>query len=189
VENNKETTPVQLSVENPAAALGYIERLLVTGKVSPDMLHWLVNIKQQLLSANEFDLDHNLVALKDYLDRTPEQEIDMMDRIISGLPVYDVGRLHPVEVKFNPPITEETWANVQKLELVDVASAHPTITWERIPNFDNYEINQLGMVRSRWTKRELDVSKDGDAEYVDMHDKDGFSHIVNVGYIKEQVFG
>lgn len=142
---------------------------------------------------------------------TPEQEVDIMDRVISGLPERLLKAVNPEGnavcrkptnlelsimyekqgVTFNPPITDETWDNVQKLttEQMGKALIEASNMWERIPEFDNYEINPLGVIRSRWTKRTLDVSEDGGQEYVDMHDKDGFSHIVNVSFVKEQVFG
>jgi len=206
------TNEVTLRLPEPEAALGYIERLLVTGKVSPDMLAWLADIKQQILSAtvdgilDDFDLHHNRVALP-----TPEQEVEFLDRIVSGLPVdrtpfiveeymeekgeeiklYDVASLYPTEYA------------LRDVTVVDVVSAYPKLTdeqmanalkeaaemWTRIPDFDNYEVNALGDIRSRWTKRMIEVAHQGGEKYVNMHDKDGYAHDVNVRYVVEKVFG
>jgi hypothetical protein len=90
---------------------------------------------------------------------------------------------------------EEVGAAIQKMYdesgTISVPIHHPVETnmWQRIPGFDNYEINPLSVVRSRWTRRVLEVDEQGGEKYVDMHDKDGFSHMVNLRYIKEQVFG
>jgi hypothetical protein len=135
---------------------------------------------------------HTEVCGCDLPELTAAQEIDIMDRIISGLPArYTqsaegtvVYKKKLVDSAFSDgePIPEEAEQMVQ-------AYKEATHMWERIPDFDNYEINPLGVIRSRWTKRVLEVSEDGGQAYVDMHDKDGFSHIVNVSFIKEQVFG
>lgn len=143
----------------------------------------------------DFDLDFNKVAL------SPEQEIDVVDRIISGLPVaylkpanpegnyeygvqsaklYDVASLHPQEVK-----------------IVDVVSAYPEPStkylendWVRLPDFDNYEINALGTIRNRWTRRVLETATEGNGgKYVEMHDKEGFAHYVSVDNQVKIVFG
>jgi len=117
-----------------------------------------------------------------YPDLTAFQEIEIMDCIVAGLPARVIQPANP-----NGNVVYKK----QKVEFVDISSPHPeeATNWTRIPDFDNYEINGLGIIRSRWTKRALEVSEYGGQEYVDMHDKDGFSHDVNVGFIKEQVFG
>jgi hypothetical protein len=104
----------------------------------------------------DFDLEHNKVVL------TPHQEIDMMDRIISGLPVklYDVNSLHPQEVDI----------------------------WKQIPDFENYEANPIGAVRSKWTKRVLEETDVDGQTMVEMHDKDGYPHEVNIRYVVEKTF-
>jgi hypothetical protein len=114
----------------------------------------------------DFDLEHNKVVL------TPHQEIDMMDRIISGLPidvnqfgngvkVYDVASLHPQEVK----------------EL-----------WVRIPEFENYEMNLVDKdIRNRFTKRILETTNESGNIYTEMHDKEGFPHYISVEHVYEQI--
>lgn len=130
---------------------------------------------------DDFDLEHNKVAL------TPHQEIDMMDRIISGLPVDSiVVRPHPDHAGIADIVFPDG------VEIYDVASLHPQVInkWERIPTWDNYEANvALGLIRNRWTKRTLEPVSDGEdnEDYVEMHDKDGFAHFCHVPYIIEQV--
>ncbi len=124
----------------------------------------------------EFDIDFNHVALPyptAYALRTPEEEIDIMDRIISGLPARVL-----------------TPANPDGVHIYDVASLHPKEVnlWKRIPEFENYEANPFGVVRNRWTRRVLDVARIGDQESVEMHDKDGFPHELNIRYIVEKTF-
>ncbi|ASR83364.1 hypothetical protein SEA_CATERPILLAR_72 [Arthrobacter phage Caterpillar] len=113
-------------------------------------------------------------------------EIDLIDRIIHGLPTNAV---------VVPHHTNEGIADIvfpDGVEIYDVASLHPQVInkWERIPTWDNYEANvELGVIRNRWTKRVLDPVSDGEdnEDYVEMHDKEGFSHFCHVPYIIEQV--
>jgi hypothetical protein len=156
MENNK-GIPVQLKIEDSTAALGYIERLLVTGKVSVDMLHWLADIKQQLLTA------------------TVDQELDMLDRIVhdlpmrevfitnlgSGVKLYDVASLYPQEVT-------ELWKRIPEFD-----------------NYEMDMINKV--IRNRWTKRTLEVTDEGGTAYTEMHDKDGFPHYISVEYVFEEL--
>jgi len=136
----------------------------------------------------------------EFPDPTPEQEIDIIDRIIHGLPVNAIAIPHPSHEGIADIVEEymeekgkELQGNLHDLgvKLYDVASLHPVElnAWTRIPEFDNYEVNPLGMVRSRWTKRELEVATIGDEKSVEMHDKDGFSHEVNIRLIMEWTFG
>lgn len=131
--------------------------------------------------ATEWNLDYNMVALPEHKDPTPEEEIEFIDRIISGLPARVVG------------FKASQWPDSipTDVKIVDVASLHPQEVnmWKRIPEYDNYEVNPLGVIRSRWTRRVLEVIEQGGEEYVDMHDKDGYEHTINVRYIKENVFG
>jgi hypothetical protein len=118
---------------------------------------------------DDFDLEHNKVAL------TPHQEIDIMDRIISGLPARVL-----------------TPANPDGVYVYDVASKYPkefVSDWYRVPEYDNYEINSAGEIRNRWTRRVLEVAEQGGEQYVEMHDKEGFAHDINVRYVREKVFG
>jgi hypothetical protein len=114
---------------------------------------------------DDFDLDYNHVAL-------PEVD-DIMSRIIHGLPARVL-----------------TPANPDGVHIYDVVSKHPqgVDLWKRIPEFDNYEANPFGVVRNRWTRRVLDVARIGDQESVEMHDKDGFPHELNIRYIIEKTF-
>lgn len=116
--------------------------------------------------ADDFDLDHNHVAL-------PEVN-DIMERVIHGLPARV---LKP--------------ANPDGVHIYDVVSLHPVEVdiWSRVPDFDNYEINSLGAIRSRWTKRVLSDDEYFGEGYVEMHDKEGNPHVVNVRYLREKVFG
>jgi hypothetical protein len=175
MQNNNEAMPAPLE---PIVILGFVERLLVTGKVSPDMLPWLAGLKQQLLTET-VDLA--------FPDPTPAEEIEFIDRIISGLPAN--------AVVVRPHDWHEGIADVifpTGVKLYDVASKHPKeffSDWYRVPAYDNYEINSAGEVRNRWTRRVLEVAEQGGEQYVEMHDKEGFAHDINVRYIKEQVFG
>lgn len=125
----------------------------------------------------DIDLDHNRVALP-----TPEQEVDILDRIVHGLPVpegvklYDVASLYPQEVVILPPSKTPTFEEAAN-------------TWVRVPNFDNYEVNCLEEVRNRFTRRTLDFEKNMNGKYVEMHDKEGFAHYVSVEHIVNEVFG
>ncbi len=139
----------------------------------------------------------------EFPDPTPAQEKEIINRIISGLPMeyvkptnpngnavyekepkklYDVNSLHPEEFKLTPnmKLTHERKSE----ELIAAANS-----WRRIPEFDNYEITPLGVIRNRWTKRVLEVAEDGGQKYVAMHDKDGFDHDVNVSFVIEKVYG
>lgn len=118
-------------------------------------------------SVDDIDLDHNKVVL------TPDEEIEVVDRIISGLNIPIKGRQD-----FGLP------------ELVKIDATSFVNDWTRIPTWDNYEINTSGAVRNRWTKRELDKETlQGDPNYVEMHDSQGFTHTVHIPYLMEQVFG
>ncbi|QFG13684.1 hypothetical protein PBI_SHEPARD_79 [Arthrobacter phage Shepard] len=143
---------------------------------------------------DEIDLDFNKVTFRTF-PATPEQEIDMIDRIISGLPPrpeYHSMQWPPhgsvVDVQPHP-----SHEGIADIKIVDVASLHPEIVneWTRIPTWDNYEINKLRLVRNRWTRRVLEFVNDGEdnEDYVEMHDKDGFSHLCHVDYLLEQTFG
>jgi hypothetical protein len=125
----------------------------------------------------------------------------VMERIISGLPervlkpanpegnavypkgkLYDVASLHPVEVNLKDLAKSgEYHISSQPREFVS--------DYYRIPDFDNYEINSFGEIRNRWTKRVLEVTENCGEDYVDMHDKNGFEHTINVRYVREKVFG
>lgn len=124
-----------------------------------------------------------------------EEEIDMIDRIISGLPPRPTYQSlqwppHGSVAVVEPHPSHEGIADVK---LYDVNSLYPqeVSNWTRIPTWDNYEINGLGQVRNRWTKRILDYVDDGEdnEDYVEMHDKEGYTHMCHVGYLKEQTFG
>ena len=113
------------------------------------------------------------------VELTEEEEVELVDRIIHGLPV-----------KFQPnkPVLDVvTLPN--GVQLVDVVSAHPHTNWKRIPDFDNYEIDQLGNVRNRFTRRIIETTDEGGVTYVEMHDKEGFPHIVSVAHQVQVVFG
>ncbi|QGZ17282.1 hypothetical protein SEA_GIANTSBANE_78 [Arthrobacter phage Giantsbane] len=121
---------------------------------------------------------------------TPNQELDLVERIISGLPPrpeYKSLQWPPLGTVVVEPDLEEG------VKLYDVNSLYPqeVANWTRIPTWDNYEINGLGQVRNRWTKRILDYVDDGEdnEDYVEMHDKEGYSHMCHTGYLKEQTFG
>jgi hypothetical protein len=126
---------------------------------------------------------------------TSDQEVDLVERIISGLPPrpsYQAlqwpkpGSVAAMDLNASPE-------GIVEVKLIDVASLHPTVVndWTRIPTWDNYEINGLGQVRNRWTKRILDYVDDGEdnEDYVEMHDKEGYTHMCHIGYLKEQTFG
>lgn len=133
-----------------------------------------------------------IVEFVEYPDPTPEQEIEFIDKIISGLPadavadlpngvkLYDVNSLYPQEFtpKYKLPHERKSDALIAQ---------EPT--WKRIPEFDNYEMTPLGVIRNRWTKRVLEVAEDGDQKYVAMHDKDGYDHDVNVQFALEKTYG
>jgi hypothetical protein len=162
--------------------------------------------------ATEINLDYNRVALKEYPDPTPEQEIEIIDRVISGLPMLPVDNTPFIVEEYMEEMGEKIEMEMVEsdvkfmgksdlhlmdevymangVKLVDVNSLYPYVIneWVRVPEFDNYEINiTLGLVRSRWTKRVLDIAEQGGESYVDMHDKEGHSHDVNIRYIIEQV--
>jgi hypothetical protein len=147
------------------------------------------------------------VPIEDFPDDelpVPTQPVvnDIMERIISGLPervlkpanpeghavypmgkLYDVASLHPVEVDLN---------ELAKSGAYHFSSHKPrefVSDYHRIPDFDNYEINSFGEIRNRWTKRVLEVTENCGEDYVDMHDKDGFEHTINVRFVREKVFG
>lgn len=129
-----------------------------------------------------------------YPDPTPEQEVEIMDRIISGLPIeylkpsnpdgiHTYSKIPEVELPVDrtPFIVEEYMEDMgEKLTLAN--------TWKRIPEFDNYEVSPLGVIRNRWTKRVLDQTLSGSFLYVDMHDKDGNPHLISVEHIVTSVF-
>lgn len=120
------------------------------------------------------------VPIEDFPDEeypapTQAEVNDVMERIISGLPARVL-----------------TPANPDGVHIYDVASLHPrefVSDYHRIPDFDNYEVNTAGEIRNRWTKRVLEVAEQGGEQYVEMHDKQGFNHDVNVRYVREKVFG
>ncbi|UGL63305.1 hypothetical protein SEA_TOKKI_84 [Arthrobacter phage Tokki] len=126
---------------------------------------------------------------------TEEQEIDLVERIISGLPP----RPEYKSLQWPPPgsvaVVEPhpSHEGIADVKLYDVNSLYPqeVSNWTRIPTWDNYEINGLGQVRNRWTKRILDYVDDGEdnEDYVEMHDKEGYTHMCHIGYLKEQTFG
>ncbi|QFP95467.1 hypothetical protein SEA_MAKAI_76 [Arthrobacter phage Makai] len=136
------------------------------------------------------------------VELTEEQEVEILDRIVHGLPIPEA-YLVPANPEGNavykkqrmelPPITDEpdAFANIRGKKLYDVASLHPqeVQVWKRLPDFDNYEINQLGEIRNRFTKRVLDEQDEDGNAYVEMHDKEGFPHIVSVQYQIEKAFG
>lgn len=128
---------------------------------------------------------------------TPEEEVDLMDRIISGLPVAYTQPANP-EGNYKYGVQKAVLHNVtslhpQEIVLTDVTVLHPQVVndWDRIPTWDNYEINRLGFVRNRWTKRVLEFVNDGEdnEQYVEMHDKEGFTHFCHIPYLLEQTFG
>ncbi|UYL88267.1 hypothetical protein SEA_LILHUDDY_78 [Arthrobacter phage LilHuddy] len=126
---------------------------------------------------------------------TPNQELDLIERVISGLPprptYHSMQWPPPGSVAVVEP--HPSHEGIADIKLIDVASLHPqeVANWTRIPTWDNYEINGLGQVRNRWTKRILDYVDDGEdnEDYVEMHDKEGYTHMCHVGYLKEQTFG
>ena len=150
----------------------------------------------------------------EFPDPTPDQAKEIMDRIVSGLPVEYLKPANPlgnynypkdVRTEQEEPIKLYDVASLypQEVFVTDIVSAYPKLTneqmanalkesaemWERIPEFDNYEVNALGDIRSRWTKRTLEVAHQGGEKYVNMHDKDGYAHDINVRYVVEKVFG
>lgn len=131
---------------------------------------------------------------------TPEEEVDLMDRIISDLPVaytqpanpegnyeYKKPALSDVLVDRTPFIVEEYMED--KGEEIKTPTFHEAAnTWVRVPNFDNYEVNCLAEVRNRFTRRILELEKNINGKYVEMHDKQGFAHYVSVDHIVKEAF-
>jgi hypothetical protein len=128
--------------------------------------------------------------LEEYPDPTPEQEIEFLDRIVSGLPARPVG--------FKP----EQWPD--DVRLYDVNSLYPKeytlrdlspssdkflSDWYPLPEFDNYEIDSEGDVRNRHTKRVLDVVESNGIRYVEVDDDEGCPHILSVEHQLKVVFG
>lgn len=114
------------------------------------------------------------------------REIDMMDRIISGLPVgpvYDVASLYPQEVNLDE-LAKSGEYHIRNIPTLEEAAN----TWVPVPNFRDYEINTLGEVRSKWTKRVLDYEPDVIGKYVEMHDKDGHPQMVSVNSLVSAIF-
>jgi hypothetical protein len=133
----------------------------------------------------------------------PEQEIEIMDRIISGLPI---DRAPFIVEEYMEEQGEDLLKKYEGVRLYDVNSLYPTAyalrdpkktptleeaanTWEPVPEFANYQVNTLGEFRNRFTRRILDFEPNCNGKYVEMHDKDGFAHLVSVDHIVKEVFG
>ena len=112
----------------------------------------------------DFDPEHNKVAL------LPEQEVEILDRIVHDLPAVEVFMANGVRI-------------------IDVASLHPQEVkelWTRIPDFDNYEMNLVNKdIRNRFTKRNLETTNESGNIYTEMHDKEGFPHYISVEHVYE----
>ncbi|QFG08749.1 hypothetical protein PBI_INGRID_80 [Arthrobacter phage Ingrid] len=148
------------------------------------------------------------VPIEDFPDEelpVPTQAVvnDVMERIISGLPervlksanpegnavypmgkLYDVASLHPVEVNLND-LAKSGEYHFKSTPTLDEA----VNTWAPVPEFANYQVNCLGEFRNRFTRRILDLEPNCNGKYVEMHDKEGFPHLVSVDYIVKEVFG
>lgn len=144
--------------------------------------------------------DVNSLYPKPFPEPTPEQEVEFIDRIIAGQPMLPL--LSSIEEGF----MEEVGAAIQKMYKESVPKSSISIVfpdgtpipsaprkmvvhWHRIPRFDNYEINMYGEIRNRFTRRVLELEKTMTGKYVDMHDKDGFPHLVCVDHIVKEMFG
>jgi hypothetical protein len=93
----------------------------------------------------------------------PDQEIEIIDRIISGLPVEKNTRTF-----ISRPGSEE---------------------WRRIPSYENWEASSGCMVRNRWTKRQVEVSMVfGEIIEVDIDDNQGNPVVVTMYDIMNETF-
>lgn len=136
-----------------------------------------------------------------YPDPTPEQEVEFLDRIISGLPAEAIVRPHPAHEGIADIVFPEG------VKLIDVGSLYPKdytlpanpdgvhvyrkfqSDWYPVPDFANYEINSEGDIRNRHTHRVLDVVESNGVKYVEVDDNEGFAHILSVSHQLKVVFG
>lgn len=77
--------------------------------------------------------------------------------------------------------------NAQEEEKVTAEGPEPT--WVRIPEFVNYEVNTLGVVRNFWTKRVLGEYAVAPDQIVELHEKDGSPFRCSIQMIMDKTFG
>lgn len=101
---------------------------------------------------------------------TPEEEIDIVNRIIHDLPpVPKPAVVDYAKQKVELPLSEQ---------------------WERIPLHNNYEINPLMEIRNFWTKRVLEVvTTPTKVQMVELHDKQGHPYLFSVHNLSAMVYG
>lgn len=107
---------------------------------------------------------------KHYLlpDRVAEELFELVERLVVD---------PPVDLKKVSERIEETQG--EKIEFVEP-------TWVRIPKFEDYEVNSLGVVRNFWTKRVLGVR--GVLPAVELHDHEGYPRNMTVKHILNNAF-
>ncbi|UTN91632.1 HNH endonuclease [Arthrobacter phage Trustiboi] len=113
-------------------------------------------------------------------DPTPEQEIEILNRLASGLPMipagvklYDVNSLYPTEYALRDP---------------EEPAKEFFSDWYQIPNFDAYEINSGGQVRHRSNKVILGYET-LPGKWIRLRTNEGEFQIVSVDDLLNTVFG
>ncbi|AXH46729.1 hypothetical protein QCN35_gp68 [Arthrobacter phage Synepsis] len=128
-----------------------------------------IDVEFFLSSTKGLRSDQARVVDLDAPDPTPEQEIEILNRLASGLPMIPAG-----------------------VKLYDVNSLYPTeffSDWYPITNFDDYEVNSGGQVRNRHNQHILDYEPSSSGKYVKMRNDKGEQLIISVDDILNQVFG
>ncbi|AXC38691.1 hypothetical protein QCN37_gp67 [Arthrobacter phage Tatanka] len=139
-----------------------------------------IDVEFFLSSTKGLRSDQARVVDLDAPDPTPEQEIEILNRLASGLPMipagvklYDVNSLYPTEYALRDPEepAKEFFSN-----------------WYQISNFDAYEINSGGQVRHRSNKVILGYEA-FPGKWVRLRNNEGEFQIVSVDDLLNTVFG
>jgi len=107
--------------------------------------------------------DENGLVLPEYL------EVDLP----YFLPLYESVTAQYARIRHLPPEQE-------KLPLTEPM-------WKRIPGYKNYEINDFGDVRNRWTMKLSEVTEGHEAEYVRLHSDDGKPNTMAVEHLRNLI--
>ncbi|ASM62347.1 hypothetical protein SEA_NIGHTMARE_74 [Arthrobacter phage Nightmare] len=150
--------------ENPVVLIPLYDRH--TGIMLKEVLE--VDVDFFLSSTQGLRSEQARVVDLDFPDPTPEQEIEILNRLACGLPMIPEG-----------------------VKLYDVNSLYPTeffSDWYQIPNYSTYEMNSGGQVRNRSSETILDYES-LPGKWIRLRSDEGEYKIVSVDELLNEVFG
>jgi hypothetical protein len=109
---------------------------------------------------------------------TAEEEIEMLDRIMSGFPIP-------------PRLVAATLVTADKargsIELMDVSSAHPRTEWRPIPGYSQYIMSTFKMIATASDQKSVSIMR-GRLDNALLTDDDGVVRRMSINHLFRETF-